>query len=419
MGNKLQQNICDCFHSKQSSETFTSNINFQIESKEIIENSSPKSKHKKKSEAVPVVKLPNNEKKLTLNDFLVEKEIGKGAFGKVLLVRKENRNSLVPQHYAMKIIRKKDVFENKLVENIILEKTILSKQRHPFIVDLKYAFQTAYKVYLIMEYVPGGELFRLLKRVKRFNEETARFYMCEVLLALEFLHKKMNVIYRDLKPENILLTEQGHIKITDFGLAKKNDGKAYTMVGTIEYLAPEVIKKSGYTCTVDYWGLGILLYEMLAGYPPFTAPHRNFQEIENLILENNPFFPNYFSSEAIDLIKKLTNSNPEKRLGAKSVNDIRDHTFFKGINWNNVLNLKVVPPFTIKNNILCQLDGQELNKEYNRVCETFNSSSKQMPNLNGITYNHDLLDSSNTNFNSKKLNGINENSLNMQSDFRK
>lgn len=419
MGNKLQQNICDCFKTKENNKGFHSSIQINNPNTTVDSHLSSKcKKNNEKDKAISLVKLPNSEKKLTLNDFMVERAIGKGGFGKVLLVKKENDNTLNSQYYAMKIIRKKDVFEHKLVENILLEKNILSRQKHPFIVDLKYAFQTSYKIYLIMEYIPGGELFRLLKKIKRFNEEIAKFYLCEVLMAVEFLHKKMNVIYRDLKPENILLTEKGHIKITDFGLSRKIDGKAYTMVGTIEYLAPEVIKNIGYSYAVDYWGLGILLYEMLSGYPPFTAPHRNFHEIERLILENKPFFPTYFSKEAIDLIKKLTESSPEKRLGARSVNEIKDHAFFKGVNWSDILNLKVVPPFTAKNNLI-ENNGE--NKNLKKICESLSSSSKKMPNLVGITYNHDVFDSNNTIYNSKNVeNNYNLNdSLKGQSDFRR
>ena len=397
MGNKFQQHFCNCFsESKQpishgSSNSLTSPPTVANNISKPPNRKSCKVNQKGNEVATMMSKLQNGQRNISLNDFLVERAIGRGAFGKVLLVKKDPLN-LNSQYFAMKIIRKKDIFKQKLTENIQLEKYILSKQKHPFIVDLKYAFQTSNKIYLIMEYIPGGELFKLLRKVKRFNEESAKFYLSEVLLAIEFLHKKMKVIYRDLKPENILLTEKGHVKITDFGLSKKTEEKTYTMVGTIEYLAPEVLTKAGHTNAVDYWGMGILLYEMLAGYPPFTAPNRNFEEIEKLIMENKPFFPDYFPKEAVDLIKKLMNSDTEKRLGVQEINDIKNHKFFKGVDWSNVLNLKVTPPYTIKNNVVHSLDAVD-NSNLKEIKETL-CSSKNLPSLAGITYNYDQLNSS-------------------------
>lgn len=390
MGNRLQQMTCECFRDPPKNDNALTNLE---EKPKTSENSNKQKKvNEHDQEAILISKNPTS-KKISLNDFLVERVIGRGAFGKVLLVTKESSSRLDSKYYAMKTIKKKDIVKHQLEENIVLEKYILSKQKHPFIVDLKFAFQTPSKIYLIMEYISGGELFKLLRKVKKFSEDNARFYLAEVLLAVEFLHKKMNVIYRDIKPENILLTEKGHIKITDFGLSKKNDGKAYTIVGTVEYLAPEVLTKAGHTSAVDYWGLGILLYEMLAGYPPFTAPHRNFDEIQKLIIENKPFFPEYFSKEAVDIIKKLTASNPEKRLGTISINDIKNHPFFKGMNWSEVLNLKLTPPFTVKNNLVQDLKANGGNLR--EIRETFCGSSKNLPHLDGITYNQEAFESTN------------------------
>lgn len=335
-----------------------------------------------KNEEEVVLIAAHNKKKLTVQDFLVEKIIGKGAFGKVMLVKKVNNPTKV---YAMKIMKKSDIYNNKLVENIVLEKNILQKSRHPFVVDLKYAFQSSAKIYLVMEYLEGGELFNLLRKNKRFNEDAARFYLAEVFLAIDYLHKEMKIIYRDLKPENVLLTAQGHVKITDFGLSKQTDNKAYTFAGTPEYLAPEILINRGHTKSVDFWALGILLFEMMAGKPPFTSHDRNFLKIEKLIIENKPHFPEFFSTEAVDFLKGLLESNPEKRLGAQSADDIKNHAFFKSLNWDVLYKKKINPPFApdirrqaaFNNNA-----GMEIKESLD---------NQILPNLPGITYNPDNL----------------------------
>jgi serine/threonine protein kinase len=214
--------------------------------------------------------------------------------------------------------------------------------RHPFIVELKWALETKNQIYFVMEYLSGGQLFSLLKKYRRFPEDVATFYLAEVVLGVIYLHEEMDVIYRDLKPENILLTGDGNIKLTDFGLSKKTDKKTYTFAGTAEYLAPEILQNTGHDKSVDWWSVGILLYEMLRGYTPFYS--KNVALLQKMIIENKPTFPSYFSAEAIDLIQKLLVNDPKNRLGATDHEEIKKHPFFKKINWDDLYNLKITPP---------------------------------------------------------------------------
>ena len=321
----------------------------------------------------------NISHQLTLKDFVVEREVGKGGFGKVLLVRKINDPLQKP--YAMKILRKADLLENRLMEGTILEKNILQKTHHPFVVHLNYAFQTDNKIYLVMEYLPGGDVYQLIKKNLRLCEETACFYIAEVILALEYLHKDMNLIYRDLKPENILLTSGGHIKLTDFGLSKQTDGKTYTFAGTPEYLAPEILLDTGQTKAVDWWGVGVWLYEMFAGTPPFSSKDKDFDKIKQMILENNPRYPSYFSESATSIIKRFLQTEPNKRLGVRSLLDIKKHPFFHKINWEDLFSLRVTPPYIGPGNLLKNgKHGHQLKESY---------EGNGLPRLSGITYNPD------------------------------
>ena len=284
-------------------------------------------------------------KKVTSNDFQIERELGRGAFGKVFLVTKKDKKN---KFYAMKVIKKTAIYENNLTENIVLEKTVLQTNHHPYVVTLYYAFQNKTSIYLVMEYLSGGDIFHLLRRQQKFTEDTAKFYLAEVVMAVDYLHREMNLIYRDLKPENILLHANGNIKITDFGLSKQTDGTTYTLAGTPEYLAPEILEDKGHTKAIDWWSVGILLYELLTGHPPFTNKERNMVEIKRMIIENKPKFPSYFSKNAIDIIKKFLDSDPSKRLGVRSIADVKKHPFFNGINWDDLMQLKVQPPIFTK-----------------------------------------------------------------------
>jgi len=285
--------------------------------------------------------------KLGPNCFELLKVLGKGGYGKVFQVRKTtspNENKI----FAMKVLKKASILCNqKDTAHTKAERNILEDVKHPFIVDLIYAFQTDGKLYLILEYLSGGELFMQLEREGILMEDHACFYLAEITLALGHLHSK-GIIYRDLKPENILLDVDGHIKLTDFGLCKEaiNEGTVtHTFCGTIEYMAPEVLTRSGHNKAVDWWSLGALMFDMLNGTPPFIAENRK-KTIEK-VLRGKLSLPQYLTAEAKDILKKLLKRHAHSRLGA-SVEDYRDvqrHAFFRHIDWDLLLQKQVEPPY--------------------------------------------------------------------------
>jgi len=274
-------------------------------------------------------------------DFEKHETLGTGTFGRVYLVTHPSDHS---KFYAMKILQKSVIVRLKQVQHTLNEKEVLLQSRDcPFIVTLEKTSQDAKNLYFVMEYVLGGELFTHLRSAGRFSGATTRFYAAEIVLTLEFLHAK-KIIYRDLKPENILLDKRGHIKITDFGFSKKVEDRTFTLCGTPEYLAPEVIKGKGYSFEVDWWALGILVFEMLAGYPPFYD--ENPFGIYEKILLGRLVFPAHFDSASRDLIKKLLTADRTKRLGnlRDGVIDVKKHRFFKGIDWEALLNKQTIAP---------------------------------------------------------------------------
>jgi len=279
--------------------------------------------------------------------FQLLKVLGKGGYGKVFQVRKMTD----PEKggvFAMKVLKKASIVRNqKDTAHTKAERSILEDVKHPFIVDLKYAFQTGGKLYLILEYLSGGELFMHLEREGIFMEDMACFYLAEITMALGHLHSK-GIIYRDLKPENILLDMHGHIKLTDFGLCKESiheGAMTHTFCGTIEYMAPEVLTRSGHNKGVDWWSLGALMFDMLNGAPPFTAENRK-KTIEK-VLRGKLTLPPYLTPEAKDILKKLLKRHAPSRLGAGIEDDkaVRRHPFFKSINWDQLIARKVEPPF--------------------------------------------------------------------------
>ncbi|GAA5980725.1 hypothetical protein JCM11641_000185 [Rhodosporidiobolus odoratus] len=291
---------------------------------------------------IQVAYKPATTQHMTINDFDLLKVIGKGSFGKVMQVRKKESGRI----YALKTIRKAHIVSRSEVTHTLAERTVLAQVNNPFIVPLKFSFQNAEKLYLVLSYINGGELFHHLQREGRFSEERSRFYAAELLCALEHLHQ-FNVIYRDLKPENILIDYVGHIALCDFGLSKLNMTESETtntFCGTPEYLAPELLLGHRYQRTVDWWTLGVLLYEMLSGLPPFYSENTN--EMYQKILTDPLRFGDEISPDARSLLTGLLTRDPQQRLGVTGAHAIKEHPFFaKNIDFNRLMQKKIQPPF--------------------------------------------------------------------------
>ncbi|CAO2628807.1 Ribosomal protein S6 kinase alpha-2 [Lemmus lemmus] len=268
------------------------------------------------------------------SQFELLKVLGQGSYGKVFLVRKVT-GSDAGQLYAMKVLKKATLKVRDRVRSK-MERDILAEVNHPFIVKLHYAFQTEGKLYLILDFLRGGDLFTRLSKEVMFTEEDVKFYLAELALALDHLHS-LGIIYRDLKPENILLDEEGHIKITDFGLSKEaidHDKRAYSFCGTIEYMAPEVVNRRGHTQSADWWSFGVLM-------------GKDRKETMALILKAKLGMPQFLSVEAQSLLRALFKRNPCNRLGAgiDGVEEIKRHPFFVTIDWNKLYRKEIKPPF--------------------------------------------------------------------------
>ncbi|XP_019787768.1 ribosomal protein S6 kinase alpha-6 isoform X4 [Tursiops truncatus] len=275
--------------------------------------------------------------------FELLKVLGQGSFGKVFLVRKKTGPD-AGQLYAMKVLKKASLKVRDRVRTK-MERDILVEVNHPFIVKLHYAFQTEGKLYLILDFLRGGDVFTRLSKEVLFTEEDVKFYLAELALALDHLHR-LGIVYRDLKPENILLDEIGHIKLTDFGLSKESvdqEKKAYSFCGTVEYMAPEVVNRRGHSQSADWWSYGVLMFEMLTGTLPFQGKDRN--ETMNMILKAKLGMPQFLSAEAQSLLRMLFKRNPANRLGSEGVDEIKRHLFFANIDWNKLYKREVQPPF--------------------------------------------------------------------------
>ncbi|TAQ89182.1 hypothetical protein B7494_g2496 [Chlorociboria aeruginascens] len=327
--------------------------------------------------------LGGSSKRLSIDDFQLVRTLGTGTFARVWLVRLANpADEDSDKVYALKVLRKVEVIKLKQVDHVNHERSVLSDVAgHPFITTLITSFSDYDSLYMLLDYCPGGEVFSYLRKAKRFSENTSRFYAAEIVLILEFLHEREGVAYRDLKPENLLLDAEGHIKLVDFGFAKRlgnsklkssnrivegdgtsidnSKGETYTLCGTPEYLAPEVIQSKGHTTAVDWWALGILIYEFLTGYPPFW--NSNPMEIYKQIVSKPVSFPAEpaISLEAKDLIRQFCTVDRSHRLGNISggAAKVKSHPFFRGVLWDEVYYRKyrgpIIPPIRYPGDAQC------------------------------------------------------------------
>ena len=304
------------------------------------------------------------KKKVKLEDFDIIRLIGIGTYGKVYVASKDSKDKL----YAIKVLNKSKINTKILKRNINTERTLLANINHPFIMKLNYAFQTKQSLYFITKFMHGGELNYHIYNEKNnyFSEEKTKFYAAEIILGLQHLHQN-NCIYRDLKPENVLIDKNGHIKLTDFGLSKLCEGfpcKGNSLCGTPEYLAPEILFEKNYGIEVDWWSLGVIIYEMLSGYLPFRII--SDEKITKNVYKKKIKIFNHFSNSSKDLVKKLLEYNPRKRLGFQQ---ILVHPFFKGIDWDKLERKELAPPFIPEieeNNIFKYFNTEnELNAELN------------------------------------------------------
>ncbi|PPQ63752.1 hypothetical protein CVT24_004261 [Panaeolus cyanescens] len=279
-----------------------------------------------------------------LSDFTIQRTLGTGSFGRVHLVQSKHNF----RFYAIKVLNKDRIVRMKQVEHTNNEQQMLASVQHPFIINLWGVFQDAGNLYMVMDFVPGGELFTLLRRSNRFPDPVAKFYAAEVALALNHLHKQ-DIVYRDLKPENILLNADGHIKIADFGFAKTCETTTWTLCGTPDYLAPEIIMQQRYNKSVDWYALGVLIFEMLSGLPPYhqsePAPMKLYEKIT--LGPTYIRFPTVFGVPATDIILKLMETDASKRYGNlhHGAGDVFNHPWFKEVDWDKLHNREITAPY--------------------------------------------------------------------------
>ncbi|KAJ9615980.1 hypothetical protein H2204_014195 [Knufia peltigerae] len=352
-------------------------------------------------------------RKMTAADFTPIRCLGDGAFGTVLLVRQNATGRLFAQKQLTKAFLK---IHKKRIESTRSERTILELvNRHPFIVNLYYAFQDHEKLYLILEYASGGELFRHLELEKFFSEDVASFYIAEIVLALDYLHNTVGVIYRDLKPENCLLNAEGHLLLTDFGLSKvavpdpstPGGSRCNSLgVGTIEYMAPEIIRGwdesdwgPGYGKACDWWSLGAMACDLMTGKPPFGGG--NWTKIQQNIMHQKLNLPYFLSPDAKDLLTRLMRKEPKKRLGVgpSDINVIKKHRFFRKIDWKKLEARELEPPIKplVTNPELAENFSKEFTlREVDAVPLSHNRTLSKSDPFGGFSYvaSHSLLEES-------------------------
>jgi len=307
---------------------------FATEDEVSQDESSETKKLKDKDKVVTThVTSEKGKTKIGLDDFQMKKVIGRGRYGKIVLVVKRDTGKV----YAMKIIRKSKLEDDK--KHIFSERDALIKLDNPFLAKLHFTFQTPSRLYLVMEYYAGGELFWHMQK-GNFSEDRARFYAAQIISVLQYMHSN-DIMYRDLKPENVLLSNEGNIVLIDFGGAKEGGVAETVSTFAPEYYAPEIIRGNTYTTAVDWWSLGILIFDMMTGNPPFyTEDH---EKMFDFIEKQELCIPSSFSPEVTDLLKNLLNKNPEHRL--KWTVSIRKHPWFASIDWDKLEARKLRPPF--------------------------------------------------------------------------
>ncbi|CAG7724112.1 unnamed protein product [Allacma fusca] len=297
---------------------------------------------------------PGRQRQYCLNDFELIRVIGRGSYAKVLMVELRRTKRV----YAMKVIKKALVTDDEDIDWVQTEKHVFeTASNHPFLVGLHSCFQTPSRLFFVIEFVRGGDLMFHMQRQRRLPEEHARFYAAEISIALNFLHVK-GIIYRDLKLDNVLLDHEGHIKLTDYGMCKEGirpGDTTSTFCGTPNYIAPEILRGEEYSFSVDWWALGVLLYEMLAGRSPFDIfgtsenPDLNSEDyLFQVILEKTIRIPRSLSVKAASVLKGFLNKNPADRLGChpeSGFHDILHHPFFKSIDWDLLEKKQITPPF--------------------------------------------------------------------------
>jgi len=284
-------------------------------------------------------------RKWEVKDLSLHTVIGEGMFSRVRIAKV--RDTPGSQPIALKILKKKDIVKMQQVEHVRQEKEILMRLSHPFIVQMWGTFQDEECLYMMMEFVNGGELHEYIQlQAGATPASDCRFYSSEIFLALAYLHAQ-DIVHRDLKPQNLLLDDRGHVKLTDFGFAKSipKSEKSFTLVGTPEYVAPEIITKDGHTYAVDWWAFGILTFEILMGFTPFCG--ENMDSIFANVLEGNVNCPKHMDAQARDLITKLLVQDPAKRLGCQKSGSrgVQRHPFFKGLDFQAARSRKLTPPF--------------------------------------------------------------------------